>query len=65
MKIVTKRFYKIKRPLKGKRFEDEFEMHTEANTIIDDLNKEEAFNWISRLPKIWQNVIDNDGAYVI
>ena len=36
-----------------------------VNKIIDDLNKEEAFNWISRLPKIWQNVIDNDGAYVI
>jgi len=40
-------------------------MYTEANTIIDDLNKEEAFNGISSLPKIWQNVIDNDGAYVI
>ena len=55
---------KIKRPLKGKRFSTPEELKNAVQDIIDKLNAEKSLIGTSKLPNVWEEVMENDGNYL-
>jgi len=56
---------KIKKPLKGKRFANPDEAMTAAADSIWALNNNFSLTGTSNLPGRWQQVVDNNGQYII
>jgi len=58
-------FFRIKGPHKGIKFTNEYQLRHAYENTINELNRNEEVIGISRLPQRWQEVIHNDGDYII
>ena len=57
-------FERLKRPLRGTRFNSIDALITAFKGSIDEVNESESFVGISKLPETWQMIIDKKGGYV-
>ncbi len=58
-------FRSLSNSLRDKRFDDEKALRQHLSHFFDSKPKEFYANGIRSLPKRWQEVIDNDGAYIV
>jgi len=57
-------FPKLKKPLRGKRFQSIEEVSNEVTRVIRRINNEEVLTGIQELPKRWTAVIKHSGDYI-
>jgi histone-lysine N-methyltransferase SETMAR len=58
-------FRSLSNSLRNKSFDDEKALRQHLSLFFDSKPKEFYANVIRSLPKRWQEVIDNDGAYIV
>jgi hypothetical protein len=56
---------RIKRPLKGNRYNDEQELITAVEGVIHIINIYEEVRGIQRFPDRWKYVADHNGQYCL
>ena len=57
-------FNRLKRPLRGKRFNNYNEIRNATEQAIQTLNESKTIIGGTKLPQRWQEVIDSDGSYI-
>ena len=56
-------FQRIKRPYKGRRFENFQELDATVGEIVDYLNANHSLTGTANLPQVWSQIIDVNGEY--
>jgi histone-lysine N-methyltransferase SETMAR len=57
-------FHRIKRPLKGRRFENPQELRRESERVIEQINQNHTLIGIANIDGRWQEIIDEEGNYL-
>ena len=56
---------RIKRPNKGRRFNDEAGLVAAYEAVIEEINQNETATGIQHLPQRWEQVIQTGGEYIV
>ena len=58
-------FHRIKSPMKGRRYQNDQELMQDTEAQIEKINNNHELIGIQNLHVKWQEIIDNNGDYVV